>query len=167
MKVSRRLSLRKDWAVVPGIASILIGTIVSIYDYVVLQHWSFMWSPVTVMGLIFIATALTLRTISRAVLNRAGFSGLGSTRLQIVEDQRLVTDGVYRFVRHPLYLGDLLRNYGFVLFFSSLYGFLFMVLANIFLLARIGMEEDMLIGAFGEEYREYMRRTWRLMPFIY
>ncbi len=167
MKVSRKLSLSEDWAVLPGIVSILLGTVVSIYDFAVLQSWDFKWSSATVCGFLLIASALMLRNLSRRALNRSGFSGLGSTRLQIVEDQKLVTDGVYKYVRHPLYLGDLFRNYGFVLIFSSMYGLAFMVLANIFLLARINMEENMLIDAFGDEYRDYIQRTRKLIPFIY
>lgn len=167
VKAPRKLGLREDWAVVPGIAMIIGGTIVSVYDFTVLQSWSFHWTPLTVAGVLFIVSALILRTISRAALNRAGFKQLGSTRLQIVESQRLITDGVYGHIRHPLYLGDLLRNYGIAAVFSSLYGLLFMLAANLFLMARIRIEEEMLLGAFGDEYRDYTKRTKRLIPFIY
>ena len=50
---------------------------------------------------------------------------------------------------------------------SILYGLLFMLAANMLLLARIRMEEDMLIGAFGDEHRVYRKMTKRLIPFIY
>ena len=166
-KVPRKLGLDEDWAVVPGIATIILGIVVSVYDVAMLQSWGFRWTPLSAAGAISIASALALRTMSRVALNRAGFRQLGSTRLQIVEDQRLITDGVYGLVRHPLYLGDLLRNYGIVMVTSSLYGLLFMLAANLLLLARMRMEEDMLIGAFGDEYRDYMKRTKRLIPFIY
>ena len=167
VKTPRKLGLREDWAVVPGIAAIILGTAASVYDFAVLQNRDFQWTLLTVAGVLFIVSALALRTVSRAALNRAGFRQLGSTRLQIVEGQRLITDGVYAYVRHPLYLGDLLRNYGITMVFSSMYGLLFMLAANLFLVARIRMEEDMLLGAFGDEYRDYMKRTKRLIPFIY
>jgi len=167
VKTPRKLGLREDWAVVPGIATIILGTAASAYDFAVLQGWSFMWNPLTVAGALFIVSALTLRTVSRAALNRAGFRQLSSTRLQIVEDQRLITGGVYGLVRHPLYLGDMLRNYGIAMVFSSMYGLLFMLAANLLLVARIRMEEEMLLEAFGDEYSDYMKRTKRLIPFIY
>jgi protein-S-isoprenylcysteine O-methyltransferase Ste14 len=167
VKVPRKLGLLEDWTVVPGIATIILGTITSVYDFAVLQSRGFRWTPLTVAGVLFIAAALTLRTISRAALNRAGFKQLGSTRLQIVEGQRLITDGVYAYVRHPLYLGDLLRNYGIAMVTSSMYGLLFMLAANLLLMARIRMEEEMLLGAFGDEYRDYVKRTRRLIPFVY
>ena len=167
MKVPRKLGLREDWAVVPGIATIILGTAASVYDFAVLQGWSFTWNPLTVAGALFIVSALALRTVSRAALNKAGFRQLSSTRLQIVEDQRLITGGVYGLVRHPLYLGDMLRNYGIAMVFSSLYGLLFMLAANLFLVTRIRMEEEMLLEAFGDEYSDYMKRTKRLIPFIY
>lgn len=167
MKAPRKLGLREDWAVLPGITTIILGTITSVYDFAVLQSRGFQWTPLTVAGVLLIVSALALRTVSRSALNRAGFRQLGSTRLQVVEGQRLITDGVYAYVRHPLYLGDLLRNYGIAMVTSSLYGLLFMLAANLLLVARIGMEEDMLLGAFGDEYRDYMKRTKRLIPFIY
>jgi len=99
---------------------------------------------------------------------KAGFSSLVSTsRLQIVESHRLIKDGLYKHVRHPLYLGEILRNSGFVLIFSSIYGVLFMAVGTIFLLLRISIEEKMLIEAFGEDYKEYQRNTKRIIPYIY
>ncbi|UCE28932.1 MAG: isoprenylcysteine carboxylmethyltransferase family protein [Candidatus Bathyarchaeota archaeon] len=99
---------------------------------------------------------------------KAGFSSIASTaRLQIVESHRLVKDGLFKHVRHPVYLGETLRNFGFVLIFSSIYGVLFMAGGAILLLIRIRTEEEMLIKAFGEDYREYQRKTKRIIPYIY
>ena len=92
---------------------------------------------------------------------------LSSSRLKIVEDQRLVTEGVYKHVRHPLYLGEMSRNLGFCLLFSSLYGFLLMVVSNLILLFRIEIEEKMLVQEFGQEYEGYRKKTKKLIPYIY
>jgi len=99
---------------------------------------------------------------------KAGFRSLVSTgRLQVVESHRLVKDGLYRRIQHPIYLGETIRNLGFVLIPSSIYGVLFIAVATIFLLFRIGIEERMLIEVFGDEYREYQRNTKRMIPYIY
>jgi len=55
----------------------------------------------------------------------------------------------------------------FILFFSSLYGLIVMVIANIFLVIRIQIEEEMLIVEFGEKYIEYKKNTKKLIPYIY
>jgi len=63
-------------------------------------------------------------------------------------------------------LGETLRNLGFIVIPSSLYGMLLIVVA-IFLLFRIEIEEKILIEEFEEEYREYQRNTKKLIPYIY
>lgn len=92
---------------------------------------------------------------------------INSYKLQIVEDQKLITDRVYSYIRHPLYLGEISRNLGFALFFSSLYGLAIMIIANLFLVIRIQIEENMLIEKFGKDYKEYIKKTYKLIPYIY
>lgn len=88
-----------------------------------------------------------------------------SVSLEIREAHRLVTEGVYRRVRHPMYSaivlfglaqGLLLENA--VAGWSALAGFLPMVII------RTPREERMMLEHFGDEYREYMARTGRLLP---
>ena len=98
---------------------------------------------------------------------KAGFGLVSSSRLQILEGQRLVTDGVYSHVRHPLYLGEISRNSGFTLILSSLYGFVVVLVGSLFLPFRIQIEERMLLEEFDREYKEYKRRTKKLIPYIY
>jgi protein-S-isoprenylcysteine O-methyltransferase Ste14 len=100
--------------------------------------------------------------------NKAGFDSLvGTSKLKIVKEHRLVKDGLYKHVRHPLYLGEILRNLGFVVIFSSVYATLIVLLASTFLFFRMDIEEKLLISVFGEEYKKYKRTTKRLIPFIY
>ncbi|UCD95926.1 MAG: isoprenylcysteine carboxylmethyltransferase family protein, partial [Candidatus Bathyarchaeota archaeon] len=99
---------------------------------------------------------------------KAGFTSLASTaRLQIVENHQLITDGFYQHIRHPLYLAETIRNFGFVLIFSSIYGVIFIAVGTIFLLLRIGIEEKMLVEEFGEDYKKYQRNTKKVIPYIY
>ena len=119
------------------------------------------------LGLLLIGGYLRYK-IRYELKEKAGFSSLASTaRLQIVKNHQLITDGFYKHIRHPLYLGETLRNFGFVLIFSSIYGVLFIALGTIFLLLRIRIEEEMLIEEFGEIYEEYQRKTKRIIPYIY
>ncbi len=108
-----------------------------------------------------------LRLVSRRTLKKAGFTLFNSGRLQVVEDHQLVTDGVYRLIRHPLYLGEMARNLGFALILTSRVGFIVMLVGIVFLLLRIRIEEAMLIEEFGQEYIKYRERTKRLLPYIF
>jgi protein-S-isoprenylcysteine O-methyltransferase Ste14 len=83
-------------------------------------------------------------------------------------DHRLKTDGFYRFVRHPSYLGALMAMAGWALVFRSLIGLLLTLAMFVPIIARIHAEEDFLVREFGAQYREYQQSTrWRLFPFIY
>jgi protein-S-isoprenylcysteine O-methyltransferase Ste14 len=112
------------------------------------------------LGMILLGTVI--RFVAIATL-RKNFSG----RLRIREDHTLVKSGIYQWVRHPAYLGALLLFLGIPVMASSVLGFLVMLLLVPYLLHRIKLEERMLIGRFGFEYEEYMRRSKRLIPFVY
>jgi protein-S-isoprenylcysteine O-methyltransferase Ste14 len=88
-----------------------------------------------------------------------------SRTVEIEAGHRLVTDGPYRWFRHPAYTGMLLIYTGLVLALGTWLGALIaLALVLAATLYRIQIEEKVLIDAFGEEYRDFMCRTWRLIP---
>jgi protein-S-isoprenylcysteine O-methyltransferase Ste14 len=112
------------------------------------------------LGAIFLVLSLLLFWRSHADLGRNW-----SPSLQLREGHELVTEGVYRSIRHPMYASQwvwgvaqalLLRNWisgwsGLVLF-APLY------------LSRVPREEQMMLDQYGEAYRAYMDRTGRVFP---
>jgi protein-S-isoprenylcysteine O-methyltransferase Ste14 len=83
-------------------------------------------------------------------------------------DHRLKTDGFYRFIRHPSYLGALLVMTGWALVFRSVIGLLLTAAMCVPIMALIRAEEEFLVREFGEQYRPYQQHTrWRLFPLIY
>jgi protein-S-isoprenylcysteine O-methyltransferase Ste14 len=166
-KEPRILSFREDWAVIPYIILLLLGFIVSVIDFVILQMFVFqlIW---VIVGIVLMAFGGAMRSLPRRSLAKAGFESIWKTPyLQIVEDHQLVTDGYYKHIRYPVYLGEIGRGLGWAVALSSLYGIAFMILGFAFLLIRINIEERMLTEAFGSEYEEYKRRTKKLIPFLY
>ena len=93
--------------------------------------------------------------------------GLYTTQLGIQPGHRLITTGPYRWLRHPGYLSNLLSLTGIGLALSSLIGLALAALVVPLLLHRIAHEEAMLRDAFGDAYRAYQRRSWRLLPFVW
>jgi len=79
----------------------------------------------------------------------------------ISRDHQLVDSGPYHFVRHPSYTGSLLAVFGFTLILLQNWAALLIILVPIcaVILWRIHIEEEALLGALGERYRSYMRRT--------
>lgn len=113
-----------------------------------------------VVGALFFAVGIWLLWRSHADLGR-NFA----PTLQIVEDHSLVTDGVFRRIRHPMYAAHLLWAIGQMLLLQNwIAGPAFLVVQIPLYLRRIPAEERMMLEQFGDEYREYMKRTGRLIP---
>ncbi len=91
------------------------------------------------------------------------FSGL----VAIQPGHALVTGGIYRFIRHPSYLGLLVNALGWALAFRSGVGVLLTALIVPPLLVRIRAEERLLRTQFGTEYVAYCNCTSRLLPGLY
>jgi len=88
--------------------------------------------------------------------------------VSISAEHRLIDSGPYRFIRHPTYTGALLAFFGLGFCLGNWLSILFLSLPTIgAFLWRIRIEERALVEALGEQYRAYMRRTKRLIPFIY
>ena len=86
----------------------------------------------------------------------------------IQSGQVLIEEGPYRYIRHPSYSGALLSLLGFGLALGNWAG----LGASLFCLGaayayRIPIEEAALTAALGEPYRQYVARTWRLVPFLF
>src|SRR5262249_49800246 len=90
-----------------------------------------------------------------------------SALVAIQPGHQLQTTGIYRFVRHPSYLGALVALVGWALVFRSGLGVLIALVFGPVGVLRMNAEEKMLLSEFGEEYGAYRRRTWRLVPFLY
>ena len=164
----RVLTLPEDWPLIPYLVIILVGFAVAIIDFVFWQQLVFQFNILAILGIISMIIGGVMRSYPRKTLAEAGFGSIWNTpRLKIVKGHKLVTTGFYKHVRHPIYTGEIFRDYCIPLLVSSLYGIIIMTVGIVFLLFRIRIEEDLLLDAFGEEYEEYKRRTKKLIPYIY
>lgn len=86
----------------------------------------------------------------------------------IAANHRLIDTGPYRFVRHPSYTGALMAFLGLALCLAN-WASLAVMLVPVFLvfLWRMHVEEGALVQALGDQYRNYMNRTKRLIPAVY
>jgi len=111
-------------------------------------------------GLVLIAVGIILREWSIWVLGKY-FTG----QVQVREKAKLVTNGPYRYIRHPSYTGGMLSLIGITLAIGTWFGALVaFVLSLIAYQYRIHVEEEALQKAFGSEYEEYKNRTYKLFP---
>ena len=115
---------------------------------------------VGVVGTAVFAFALWLVWRAHADLGRQW-----SARLEIQEGHALITEGVYRHVRHPMYAAHFLWAIAQLLLLHNwIAGPAFLATFALLYLRRVPHEEQMLLDHFGEEYRAYAGRTGRIIP---
>jgi protein-S-isoprenylcysteine O-methyltransferase Ste14 len=121
------------------------------------------WKTVFALGIAVWLGGILLRWYSIYTLGR-----FFTTDVAISKGQYIVEQGPYRWLRHPSYLGGLLSQVGFGM---TLTNWLAMLLPVCCLLAayayRINIEEQALVRGLGPDYSAYMRRTWRLIPYVF
>lgn len=122
------------------------------------DHGALRWA-----GLEILIGGLALRITAIAMLGKAF-----SANVAIRSEQTIRRNGLYRYIRHPSYLGMEI-----IFFAAGLHAHnwislgILLVLPTAGMLVRIHVEEAALLGAFGEEYADYMRTTKRLIPGVY
>ncbi|KAJ6244880.1 protein-s-isoprenylcysteine o-methyltransferase [Anaeramoeba flamelloides] len=99
------------------------------------------------------------------ILAHISLGTMWAPRLTIRKDHKLIRHGIYRYLRHPMYLATwiLVVSQGFLL---SNWGILILgtVVWAIHFFLRIGEEESMLEQEFGREYRDYKEKSGSLIP---
>ncbi|HAV76667.1 MAG TPA: hypothetical protein DCX53_04855 [Anaerolineae bacterium] len=93
----------------------------------------------------------------------SGITPTSATR----KEHKLVSHGIYRYIRHPLYTfgSSMFVSFGMMAdawFIAALGSLTFIIMA-----IRTPKEEANLIEKFGDEYREYMKRTGRFLPKLF
>ena len=122
------------------------------------HHRSFMFA-----GVALFVTGLLLRWWAIITLGR-----FFTVDVTIEPDHQLIDRGPFRMVRHPSYTGVLLAFVGLALTMGN-WAALLVILVPIgaAFIHRMNVEENALSGALGPQYADYMRRSKRLVPFIY
>lgn len=91
-----------------------------------------------------------------------------SASLQIRENHSLVQTGVYQYIRHPMYAAFWLWGIAQILLLHNwIYGLSYIISFLPMYFLRISQEEQMMIDTFGEQYRDYMTHTGRVIPKLY
>ncbi|MEP6604348.1 MAG: isoprenylcysteine carboxylmethyltransferase family protein, partial [Spartobacteria bacterium] len=115
------------------------------------------------VGLILFVAGIVLRWWAIIILGK-----FFTVDVAIAKEHRVIESGPYRFVRHPSYTGALIAFVGFGFCLANWLSILCLIIpiAAAFLW-RIHVEERALLDALGDDYRSYMQRTRRLLPFVY
>jgi len=117
---------------------------------------------IAILGIVMLCAALFLFYRSHADLGKNW-----SISLEIRSEHRLVSTGIYRFIRHPMYSSFFLMAVAQLLLLPNWFaGVTGLVGVGMLYAFRIRQEERMMMERFGAEYQNYMSRTARLIPWL-
>ncbi|MBW3004804.1 isoprenylcysteine carboxylmethyltransferase family protein [Candidatus Woesearchaeota archaeon] len=153
-----KIKERESFWVMIVVNTICIGVILG--EFIKLRPATTMYSYI---GILLIFIGGLIRVYARKELDR-----FFSFEVVVQKDHKLVKKGLYKSVRHPMYLGILFIFFGLAIALSSFYGVLALIVFYVpALLYRISAEEQVLIKEFGEEYLDYSEKTKKIIPGIY
>lgn len=115
------------------------------------------------LGVVFAIAALFLFQMTHRALGRNW-----SVSLQLRKNHQLITTGIYRCIRHPMYTAFWLWAIAQACLLPNWFaGFAGLVGFGFLFFGRVGREERMMLQTFGDDYREYMSRTYRIIPLVF
>jgi len=114
-------------------------------------------------GIFLIVIVLVVRWIAILTLKKSF-----TVQVAVSENQQIVQSGIFKYIRHPSYLGSLISFFGLALVFNNrLTLIIIFIPIMLAFLYRIRLEERVLNETLGSQYTEYAKRTRKLIPFIY
>ncbi len=160
-----RTGTRQDRSTLGVLWLVIMGSVAA--GVVVTEYWPTAALPdgrmLARIGLVLFVAGLLLRWWAIISLGR-----FFTVDVSIEKDHELVERGPFRVLRHPSYSGVLLAFLGFALCLRNWAALLVIILPILAaFIHRMNVEERALEGALGALYRDYMKRTKRLVPFVY
>jgi protein-S-isoprenylcysteine O-methyltransferase Ste14 len=118
-------------------------------------------APLQIVGTVVYLTGLAMAITGRVQL---GSNWANLEDYQILSNQDLVQTGIYRYIRHPIYTGDILLLLGLELALNS--WLVIGVLGLILLVVRQTLAEEAILAKRFPDYSTYRRRTKMFIPFV-
>ncbi len=121
------------------------------------------YRPLQIIGTILIIAGLALRWTAILTLRK-----FFTVNVAVFDDHQLVTEGVYKYIRHPAYSGSLLSFLGLGLALTNWISIIVIAVPiTMAFIYRIKIEENVLRSIPGLRYEAYSEITYRLFPGIY
>jgi len=121
------------------------------------------WDTFFAIGMTLIVIGLMVRIHSILTLKQ-----FFTYSISKVENHKIIESGLYKFIRHPGYLGQLIIFIGMSISISNWLSILFMMIpVTLGFLYRIKVEEKFMVEQLGKDYLNYQERTNRIIPMLY
>ncbi|GFG67304.1 membrane protein [Mycobacterium kubicae] len=145
--------------IVVAMASFFAQMVLSALDY--RFGWSSVPAPVCVVGDVLVAVGLGAAML--VVIQNA----YAAATVTVESGQQVVSSGFYRFVRHPMYVGNVILMCGIPLALGSYWGLVLLVPGVLAMVIRI-LDEEKLLTQDLPGYRDYTQRVrYRLVPYVW
>lgn len=121
------------------------------------------WNTFFVIGMALVVIGFIIRVSSILTLKQYFTYSVAQ-----VENQKIIDTGLYKFIRHPGYLGQLVIFLGISTSISNWLSILLMMVSvMIGYFYRIKVEDKLMTDQFGEDYHHYQDRTKKIIPLLY
>ena len=115
------------------------------------------------LGIIMVICGFVIRIIATLTLKE-----FYTRTLKVTTTHKLIQHGIYSIIRHPGYLGVMTLLIGSGLLAGNLISLtLIIIIVPFSFIKRLLTEEKMLTENFGDDYKKYMQRTYRLIPLLF
>ena len=127
------------------------------------QEWNTLNYSIALFGLSIFMIGIVIRWISIIQLNKEF-----TVDVAITKNHNLKTDGLYKSLRHPSYLGLLLICFGLSIAMNSIISLIVITIPILLaIIYRMKIEEAILIKEFGKIYENYRIKTYKIIPKLY
>ena len=138
------------------------SVIISIIEYLKIKIVQFP-TQLIIIFIIILILGLLLRITTRIQLQK-----YFNVNIVIRKDHKLINKGIYKYLRHPMYLANILIFLGIAGTFSSTLGIIVTIIFIIpTTIIRINREEKYLKNRFKNQYKKYQKTTYKMVPLIY
>ena len=125
--------------------------------------WNNLNYSIAILGMCIFITGIIIRWISIIQLKKEF-----TVDVAISENHNLNTHGMYKYIRHPGYVGLLLICFGLSIAMNSISSlFVITIPVLLVIIYRIKIEEKILVNEFGDIYKNYMLKTHKIIPKLY
>ena len=153
-----------------GIASKVSGVLavigfISVIAFVINPNWLAFASLSFPVWLRWVGIAVAMAGFALLQWAQVTLGKSWSDTSRMMKEQTLITSGPYQFIRHPIYTAFVLILGSALLIAANWFiGLAWLGMTVLEVASRVGFEESLMLEYFGDQYREYMKKTGRLLP---
>jgi len=114
-----------------------------------------------------VGTFISVWGIAMMIWARQNLGKNWSGNVVIQQAHTLSKNGIYKFIRHPIYSGGLFAMLGSAIVVGQIFGFIWIIFCAFGLNMKIKQEENLLTKKFPNEYPLYKKQVKKLIPFIW